>query len=827
MAHAVETNRWTFIQPATPTDIRPITSITDSTGIWGGGDVDGAPVVARYTLDGTFEHFRFFAAPNGFYNTNSDSMVLLPLQDSGVEMVLNGGGDMEAPLCGVARFAADGTQVWSTASFWFCDIVSADPTGAIVLTSSYGTTRLASDGATNDAIFATTPYVAADPVTTFPATQGVAYYGEPLIHATSSPDGSVYLLSSRDYQSYALSRVSPAGQLQWRVEFNNFTDVVGADNDRVCARGYDGTTESVSCYAAADGHVIFSGNLGGEAFLAFRLLDDGELLTLTEPYPAETIHLRLFDTTGSLVSDAVLDAPVNLSLSTIVMGPTGVIGIADNTGAGTVYAFDKHGARVYALALPVLSGTTAQAYTTFSAVAADGSSVISIGIDNPGNFTYRTVIVSPSGALVAALDGVNNVDYVKDDIAFLLSPANTSLSSSRVQKVSLTTGEVISDITLPYDNYYTFAIDATTGLLVASNARVNVIDPGTGAIVHSIRPDCGDVPCSFPISVMLTTDGTVRIAQNFGEPNRGGTFRVDAFTETPTPDSIRVDQRGLNGAWYAQSSSGQGFTIDYVPEAGIFFMAWFTYGIDAINDPQQLAWVTVQGFVQPGATQADLSLVRSMPGVFDSGTTDSRVAGTAHVSFTDCNNGFLDFQFDHEDFLGASGSMVPITRLSPTTSPCILADGTTQPAQNTNPPSNGFDARQSGSWYEPATTGQGIELTVVPSGENYAGLIYGAWFTFDPPPGDNDQHEHWFTLQGDLSAAVDGKVELPIFQIFGSSLLGAPTHNINRVGTATLAFRACDAATLDYRFDNSDVAHEFAGRSGTIDLSKIDGCASN
>ena len=412
---------------------------------------------------------------------------------------------------------------------------------------------------------------------------------------------------------------------------------------------------------------------------------------------------------------------------------------------------------------------------------------------------------------------------MKDDVAYVFS-SDFSAATSRVQRFSLSNGATLSDVTLPA-YYYSGSIDPVTGLLVVQDNRILLIDPVTGAVLHSVLSYCGSGACGSTSDVMLSADGTVRTARNFSVPGRGSTVRVDAYGETAALPNIRVDQPGLDGAWYYAASPGQGFTIDYVAGAKVFFMTWFTYGIDDVNDPDELAWTTMQGTIEPGATEANLTLVRSLPGVFDSGTVGSRVAGTARLTFTDCNTGSLDVRFDHDDFFGTSASSIPIARLSPTTSSCILANGTTQPAQNANAPKNGFDARQSGSWYEPATSGQGIELTIVPAGNAYAGLVYGAWFTFDPAPANDPQHEHWFTLQGDLSGAANGTVSLPIYQVFGSSILGRPTSNINRVGTATLTLSGCDTGTLAYRFDDSDVAHDFAGLSGTIALSKIAGCS--
>jgi hypothetical protein len=298
-----------------------------------------------------------------------------------------------------------------------------------------------------------------------------------------------------------------------------------------------------------------------------------------------------------------------------------------------------------------------------------------------------------------------------------------------------------------------------------------------------------------------------------------------------TTKSIRLDQPGISGAWYPLYSGGQGFSLDYIASAHTIFMPWFTFsestdpsGAYGLNDPSGLAWYGLQGHVSNGATSVDLVIAVTDPGSFNSGTASARPVGTAHLSLADCNTASLHYQFD-PDTHGGAGGLITLSRLTPSTEPCTLADNTTLPAQNANPPARGFDAHQSGSWYDPATGGQGIQLTIMPAGNGSNGLVFATWFTFDPAgQADDSIHQHWFTLQGDLSAAVDGKVVLPIYRIIGGAFDGAPTQNFVEVGHAALTMRGCDSAQLDYQFDPTEVAHAFSGLSGTSHLVKIGGC---
>ena len=116
-------------------------------------------------------------------------------------------------------------------------------------------------------------------------------------------------------------------------------------------------------------------------------------------------------------------------------------------------------------------------------------------------------------------------------------------------------------------------------------------------------------------------------------------------------------------------------------------------------------------------------------------------------------------------------------------------------------------------------------MTIIPAGGGSNGLVFAAWFTFDPAgQSDDPVHQHWFTLQGDLANATNGKVTLPIYCIIGGAFDGAPTQNFSQVGHVTMTMQGCDAAQLDYQFDTTEVAHAFAGLTGASHLVKIGGC---
>lgn len=120
-----------------------------------------------------------------------------------------------------------------------------------------------------------------------------------------------------------------------------------------------------------------------------------------------------------------------------------------------------------------------------------------------------------------------------------------------------------------------------------------------------------------------------------------------------------------------------------------------------------------------------------------------------------------------------------------------------------------------GSWYEPATSGQGIEVEFFPDlVATGTAFVQGAWFTFDRAPSGGSDRQRWYTFSGN---AQTGKPNVPvtIFQNVGGNFDAPPVTGAMPVGSGTLAFSQCNAGTFDYTFSDG------SGRMGSIPLTRI------
>ena len=119
-----------------------------------------------------------------------------------------------------------------------------------------------------------------------------------------------------------------------------------------------------------------------------------------------------------------------------------------------------------------------------------------------------------------------------------------------------------------------------------------------------------------------------------------------------------------------------------------------------------------------------------------------------------------------------------------------------------------------GSWYEPATSGQGVEVEIFPDMNGPGkGATQVSWFTYDTTVGGADR-QRWYTLSGNVESGQP-YAALAIYQNVGGNFNAGPTTAGQAVGTATLRFDSCTSGQLDYVFSDG------TGRIGSIPLTRL------
>jgi hypothetical protein len=119
-----------------------------------------------------------------------------------------------------------------------------------------------------------------------------------------------------------------------------------------------------------------------------------------------------------------------------------------------------------------------------------------------------------------------------------------------------------------------------------------------------------------------------------------------------------------------------------------------------------------------------------------------------------------------------------------------------------------------GSWYEPPTSGQGVEVEIFPDMVSPdVGLAQVSWFTYDVTAGGAD-HQRWYTASGPVNTGP-ASATLTIYQNASGNFDALPVTTATAVGTAVLSFDTCASGRFSYAFADG------SGRAGSIALTRL------
>lgn len=113
----------------------------------------------------------------------------------------------------------------------------------------------------------------------------------------------------------------------------------------------------------------------------------------------------------------------------------------------------------------------------------------------------------------------------------------------------------------------------------------------------------------------------------------------------------------------------------------------------------------------------------------------------------------------------------------------------------------------SGAWFNPATSGQGQLIEVVPEDH----FMFLSWFTFTEAASDSPAEQHWYTAQGHYRGNT---AELILHETLGGQFDSPLPPSTQPVGTLTVSFSDCRQGQMDYHIDTD-------GRQGTIPLQRL------
>ncbi|HUH92804.1 MAG TPA: S53 family peptidase [Casimicrobiaceae bacterium] len=120
-----------------------------------------------------------------------------------------------------------------------------------------------------------------------------------------------------------------------------------------------------------------------------------------------------------------------------------------------------------------------------------------------------------------------------------------------------------------------------------------------------------------------------------------------------------------------------------------------------------------------------------------------------------------------------------------------------------------------GSWFQPATSGQGVELEIYPDLiAPGTGLLQGAWFTYDYTSPGGPASQRWYTFSGNVQAGQPSAT-LTLYENTGGNFNAPPVTEPMPVGTVVFSATDCSHTTMSYSFTDG------SGRSGIIPMTRL------
>lgn len=276
---------------------------------------------------------------------------------------------------------------------------------------------------------------------------------------------------------------------------------------------------------------------------------------------------------------------------------------------------------------------------------------------------------------------------------------------------------------------------------------------------------------------------------------------IEGFFSDPIDNSVPFQiNPGLTGTWFYPDTSGQGLLFDVMSNngsSGQMFLGWFTYNLShEINNTEfgdlNNRWFSAQG--EYNQDKADLILFLSDGGKFDSNeAVTSTAIGKINIRFSSCTKGIVRYSFDNTQVRGS----FPITRITP--------DQNCETHLKTAAQSPESLSGLSGTWYNPATSGQGLLFDVSDQ------QLFAGWFTYsiqNNPVNTNfgSTNHRWFSAQGTSSSNV---YDMPIYLTKGGIFDTSSNVNNAEIGRLKVKFDSCTKGIVEYEFTDFNITGSF------------------
>lgn len=662
--------------------------------------------------------------------------------------------------------------------------------------------------------------------------------------ATSGEGGTTYVLERAT--NPVLRAIAPDGSMQWsrtlpamqsdwtgaprlaRLRLNNGTPAVCAalvldyNTNIAILPPPTAYVETVLCFRATDGASISSVTVsiwdqGDTRIGGLQPLADGTLVAWGVDYPnRQPTPVPKAFVIDPLASPGGTAVPLGPTVERVLSAtPDGRLLVRDNGDAPSYFRILTRNGAV-AASFPIAVDEQAVG----GAVLADGDTLVLVGRRYGSMSAVNALRFAPDATLrwrrsVAGLIEPVSV-AARGAVIFAAETAASNAPSAKLSRLDDSTA-YFRFVPTTSDSPLVLLEPADASRVVLATASgngvvVQVMDATTWLLVAGADLPCGARMCSIA-SAEIGPDGRMLVAvsrSSDGQPLRGRVLRLDV--PAPPAPGVAAGQLAVEGAWYSPHRPYLGAVLDYIARNDTLFGLYYEGDRRAAADPTRLDWYVVQGTGGNSAVPA-LTTYESTSGRFAvrRAFTEPALSRRIWLTFDDCDHATM---LEFGDGLQRVASLQRLTRRG---AGACRAGGSMPVAGDAAP------RAVEGSWFDPATSGQGLSIAVDRAPPPAAESLFAGWFTFDVEgtPGPTN-FRHWFSIQGPVPA-IGGRVDATIYQSTGG-VDDVSGNNTRVVGTAALALLACDRLELRYRFNDSADARTFAGLTGTQLLTRIGGC---
>ena len=342
-----------------------------------------------------------------------------------------------------------------------------------------------------------------------------------------------------------------------------------------------------------------------------------------------------------------------------------------------------------------------------------------------------------------------------------------------------------------------FDVDSSTSV-IATSPDGTTWTRRSSPTSHDLNAVAGDGDRSVVVAdsgtILTSSDGITWVAQSLGTGNAlsGVATNGHAFVVVGQNGTILTSPDG--STWQAANSG----TSDYLLAVTADSQQFVAVGINGtiLTSPDGLAWTS-----RASGIADDLQRVAAVGNEFIAvGLNGAIVTSIDGINWTSHFSGtYLWLQG-----VASNGSRFVAVGAGA----AILYSDRDTVAPFVNQNQHGL----TGSWFNPATSGQGLEIEVFPDLNGAGrGLLFAGWFTYDAINGS----PRWYALSGNVSA-TSATTTLQIYADVGGNFNAPPSVGTSDVlGQATIAFSDCTSGSLSYEFTDG------SNRSGTIPLTRL------